>query len=325
MSNRNITAFTADTHWAAARHLDIAGDASSRRYQRLIADDGARAVLMIAPPTDHASTENFVAIGRHLTATGFTVPTVLKSEPENGLVLLEDLGDQLFSSCIAEDEAIEERLYAAAVDCLAEFQSSIPARGLQTTDADTLARATEVTQTWYAKHTQPYGDLTGTLRQALNVIPDLSAVMVHRDFHCENLIWLPERGGHKQVGLLDFQDALLGHRAYDLVSLLQDARRDLREGLEMAMIDRYLFATGIDRVRFLHDYALVGAQRHLRILGVFARLAKRDGKPEYMTHVPRVWGYLLRCLDQPGLENLKAVVLKRIPPPQNVSAEAADA
>ncbi len=311
-----IDAFLAGTAWAGAARTPLAGDASARRYERL-SQGGASAVLMIAPPETGEDVRPFLRIARHLSSAGFSAPAILAEDPALGLLLIEDLGDDLFARLAAADPKVEARLYEAAVELLASLHRTAPPEGLAAMTPRGLAEATDLAGIWYAGLGEGTADPDTTLRleDALTDLPGLASVLVLRDFHAENLLWLPARQGPARVGLLDFQDALLGHPAYDLISLLADARRDLSHGLAEAMTRRYLDLTGTDAAPFTRAAALLTVQRNLRILGIFARLSLRDGKPGYLAHVPRVWRHLTRALDRPGLEPLATRIRATMPEP----------
>lgn len=312
-----IPAFLDGTRWAGAARRPLAGDASNRRYERLELAGGDTAVLMIAPRGTGEDVRRFLRIARHLRASGFSAPGVLKAETGAGLLLLEDLGDGLFARLAAADPAREEPLYAAAVEMLVALHRTAPPEGLVAMTPEFLAGATDLAAIWYAGFGEGRADakLTALLEGAFAEVDGLTTVLVLRDFHAENLIWLPGRDGTARVGLLDFQDALLGHPAYDLVSLLQDARRDLAPGLAERMTRHYLDLTGRDAEPFAHAAALIGVQRNLRILGVFARLSLKAGKAGYLSLLPRVWGHLTTALSAPGLEAIRDRILGTMPPP----------
>ncbi|GAA0297416.1 aminoglycoside phosphotransferase family protein [Rhodovulum strictum] len=315
-----IAAFLSGAGWGDATRRPLAGDASNRRYERLT--DGLRsAVLMDAPAERGEDVRPFLAIARHLSGLGLSAPAILAEDPGTGLLLLEDLGDDLFARVAARDPAQEETLYAAAVDLLADLHRAPPPSGLGAYDAPIMARLARLPFDWYLPGIDapaPDGAAAAFRAGIETVLAEHAppSVLILRDYHAENLIWLPDRQGAARVGLLDFQDALCGHPAYDLVSLLEDARRDVDEGLQARMRTRYVAATGTAPDSFDRAYALLGAQRNLRILGVFARLCLRDGKPGYLPLLPRVWGHLMRDLSHPDLAPLRAQVLDLIPPPE---------
>lgn len=311
--------------WAAAARRRIAGDASFRHYDRLDGDAGS-AILMDAPPPKE-DVRPFVAIARHLSALGFAAPQILAADVENGFLLLEDLGDDRFSRVIPRAPDCERALYEAAVDVLvALHRTPAPAElplgpdesyaqvyALPRYDEALYFREAHLFTDWYLPALRgvatPLADrevYDALWREALALLDCPREVLVLRDYHADNLMWLPGRDGVARVGLLDFQDGVAGHPAYDLVSLLEDARRDVPPALADAMIDRYLAATGLDAAAFRRDYAILGAQRNAKIIGIFTRLYARDGKPAYLDLIPRVWGLLERDLAHPALAPLKA-------------------
>ena len=355
-------AFLAAAGWGDAARAPLAGDASSRRYERL--RRGAdTAILMDAPPAAEAAAcppdadaaarralgynamarlagpdlKRFIAIAEALRRRGLSAPEIYAAEPERGLALLEDLGDDLFARAIPAG-ADAQTLYETATDLLAALHAAIPETAAASEVAslaqqkppaplayDRLALETEITLflDWYLPHAG------GRMGGGAVASPDLRAsylavwapalagleaaaeVLVLRDFHAENLLWLPGRAGVARVGLLDFQDAVIGPAAYDLVSLLEDARRDVAPDLAAAMRDRYCAAraaadSDFETARFRAAYALCGAQRNAKILGIFMRLAHRDGKRRYLDLIGRVRRHLIRDLDHPALAEVRA-------------------
>lgn len=313
--------FLSDAGWDGATAVPLAGDASARRYLRLCAQDGARAILMIAPPAPDDSTARFVAVAQALADRGARVPGIIAARADAGLALLEDLGDALFARVIDADPASEPALYDAAVDLLAALHRHPAPADLPAPDAAALAAMTAPAADWYVGQGTPHPALASALAQALTPLlssmDDNPRVLVHRDFHAENLIWLPRATGIARVGVLDFQDAFAGHPAYDLVSLIEDARRDIAPGLRTRLVARHAAATGIDPDALQRALAILGAQRNLRILGVFVRLARAHGKPRYLALLPRVWGHLMTDLAHPDLAALRRIVTEGLPPPDH--------
>ena len=347
-----IRAFLEEAGWGAARRRPLAGDASTRRYERLDGPQG-RAVLMDAPPASDgppiksvASSEAkpysaiahlaedcrpFVAIGRLLRGWHLSAPVILAHDMENGLLLLEDLGDALYGRAIDEGQGPQgeplEGLYRAAIDVLLAVHArgtpgpqTLPDGSLYVIpayDDAALAAETALLTDWYlpAKRGGAIGDAACSDYRALwaALFPQTrttAPVLTLRDFHSPNLLWLPERQGAARVGLIDFQDAVIGPRAYDLVSLLQDARRDVPQDREQAMLVYYITEAAradatFDETAFRAAYAILGAQRNAKIAGIFVRLWQRDGKPGYLAHIPRVLDYLERDLAHPVLAGLK--------------------
>lgn len=322
--NDTIACFLAAAGWGGAGRGPLAGDASARRYERLDRA-GEPAILMDVPPESGLRIEPFLAVDAWLRAGGFSAPETYAADPATGLALLEDLGDDLYARLCTGDPATEATLYAAAVDVLADIQRRPPPSGNWSPppyDRAFLMREVGLVPEWYlpaATGAAParalVADYDALCAAALGPVADVRAAPVLRDYHAENLLWLPDRGGPARVGILDFQDMLFGHPAYDLVSLLSDARRDVPEALRAAMTDRYLARTGADRGPFLLAAATLSAQRNLKILGLFTRLCRRDGKPRYLAYLPRVWGNLARDLAHPGLAPLAAFVARHVPAP----------
>ncbi len=307
-----ITAFLEGSGWGQATRAPLAGDASNRRYERLSLN-GAPAVLMDAPPEKGEDVRPFVHVARYLSGLGLSAPSLLACDETEGFLLLEDLGDALFARVIPQQPNLETQLYTAATDVLLELHQAPPPDGLKPYDAAVMADMAALAYRWYAG--REAGNFTASFRKLLSAhVTDLS-VLIQRDYHAENLLWLPERSGAARVGLLDFQDAMLGHPAYDLVSLLQDARRDVPQAVEAAMISHYIAVSGQDRASFERAYALLGAQRNLRILGVFGRLSLHYNKPHYVDFIPRVWAYLLRDLEHPALAPIRDQLLADLPEP----------
>ncbi|MEO0774065.1 MAG: phosphotransferase [Pseudomonadota bacterium] len=322
MTDRNAKrdGFLAQAGWDAAQIADLAGDASNRRYFRLTLGT-TRGVLMDAPPDKGEDITPFVHIANILRAAGLSAPRIMAEDRDNGFLLLEDLGDDLFARVVARDPAQEEALYTAATDVLITLHTSAPPTDLAPYDAPTMAELAGLAFDWYA-----WGaigaDVSGQkdrfvagFTDVLYGLDGLTEVLIQRDYHAENLLWLPDRQDEARVGLLDFQDAMAGHRAYDLVSLLQDARRDVSPVIEAQMLDYYVEATGVDPAAFTRAYALLGLQRNLRIIGVFARLCMRDGKPHYVDLIPRVRAHMIRDLKKVELGKLETVLIENVPHP----------
>lgn len=322
----------------------LQGDASVRRYARLFAPDGSQTILMDwqrqpdGPPIRDGKPYSkiahlaedvapFVAIATYLADVGVSVPRVLAQDLKAGLLVIEDFGDRVFGNEI-KAAGNQAQLWRAAVDALVAMRKSTPPRTLAVTkhlilqmpmyNQEALGIETELILDWYwpALHGTPapsevrteYMDLWSVIFDRL---ADLPQGLVLRDFHSPNLLWLPDRPAPNNVGIIDFQDAQIGPHAYDLVSLLQDARVDVPAEREAQLLAHYCQqAAAIDpkfeRASFTWSYAALGAQRNSKILGIFARLAHRDGKPQYLNHIPRIWNYLARDLAHPELTALAA-------------------
>ncbi len=307
--------------WQTARRKPLVVDASTRRYQRLSLA-GQKAVRMDAPPGQVDKATDFAKVGRHLLALGLSAPQILADDAAQGYLLLEDLGDNLYPAQIAAVPALELRLYTEATDVLLHLQAQPPAPNLPDLSATEWAEAAALAIDWYRRG--PVGtavdraQFVSILAKTLHLHADGPRVMALRDYHAENLLWLPDRKGLARVGLLDFQLAQMGQPGYDLVSLLQDARRLVPKEIEAAMIRRFAKATGHDLGTFQAAYAALGAQRALRILGIFAKLAATEGKTRYLSMIPHVWQQLKRNLTNPALSELREVCAKLLPPPQTV-------
>lgn len=311
-------AFVAGVGWGDAALLPLAGDASARRYFRLTRPDTS-AVLMDAPPGQADSPASFVTIAHHLLGLGLSAPQILAQDLTQGFLLLEDLGDGLFARLIPNDPATEATLYAAATDVLVHLQRHPAPDALPDLAPVAWAEAATLALTCYrfaitGTHADPSAFIA-TLTTLLARHADQPRVLILRDYHAENLLWLPSRDGQRRVGLLDFQLGQMGQAGYDLVSLLQDARRDVPAPIEAAMTRRFITATGTTVTGFAAAYAVLGAQRALRILGVFARLGVSCGKPGYLRLIPRVWGQLQHNLAHPALAPLAAICQDLLPAP----------
>lgn len=313
-------AFLVTSGWGDAARAPLAGDASNRRYERLRHPTLGAAVLMDAPPEKGEDVRPFIAVAQHLSSLGLSAPRIFAHDEANGFLLLEDLGDALFARVVRTNPELEVPLYEAATDVLLELHRAPLPDGLASYDAEVMTDLAALVFDWYLAHgakpdLQARKHFVATFRPLLTQHLGDDPVLIQRDYHAENLLWLPNRNGVARVGLLDFQDAMTGHSAYDLVSLLQDARRDVPPALEAAMIDRYLDISDKDRATFDTAYHLLGAQRNLRILGVFARLCLRDGKAHYVDLIPRVWGLVQRDLDHPALTPVADILRRSLPTP----------
>ena len=318
--------FLATCGWGGARIEPLAGDASFRRYFRIVHDDGRRAVLMDAPPP-HEDPRPYVAVAEWLAQIGLAAPEILARDLDHGLLLLGDLGNDRLRERLDEEGDREAELYALATDVLVHLHQHPPMPGLPVHGLDQWLAELALFTDWYA----PALDLPvdaeayrAAWREALAPIAadGLAPVTVLRDFHAENVMLIEGRSGVAHFGLLDFQDALAGHPAYDLASVLEDARRDVTPAIERAMIDRYIAATD-HGAAFEAAYWALAAQRNTRILGVFVRLWKRDGKPGYRKFQPRMWGLLERDLAHPALAPVRAWFDANVPPSARAAAWAA--
>lgn len=310
------TAFLAGSPAAGWTRAALAGDASGRRYERLTAPDGRTAILMDAR-AEPASLAPFLRIGAHLRASGLRAPEILAQG--EGLLLLEDLGPTHMAAWLAQHPGEAPFLYAAAVEVLARVQSAPPPGDLVALTPIRAAGMIAPLFEHYAPGTDPRlaADLTGRLREALERLAPDATVLALRDYHAENLVWRPGREGTDRLGLLDFQDAVLAPPEYDLASLLRDARRDTDPDLRAAMTRRFAELTGRSEARVAAATAVLGLQRNLRILGIFARVARERNRPRYLTLLPRLWAHIEGDLAHPALRGLHAAVHAAIPPPKD--------
>lgn len=298
-----LDAFLATAGWRDAEIEPLAGDASFRRYFRIRSGDKV-AMLMDAPPPNE-DPRPFLRAAKWLDANGLRAPHVLAEDTARGLVLLEDFGDVRMREYLDSWPADEAEVYRAAIDALTDLHRLPPGPFLDYSLSEYMREVKLFTE-WYCPAQNLYIDgahFNSAWETVLsNLLPrQRPGVTVLRDYHAENIMLL---GGLHQQGLLDFQDALVGHPAYDLVSLLQDARRDVSPELEAEMFDYYQSKTTAGS-EFLADYARLGAQRNVKIIGIFVRLWKRDGKSRYLDLIPRVWAHLERDLSHPALAPVK--------------------
>jgi aminoglycoside/choline kinase family phosphotransferase len=342
--------------WGGAVVTPLPGDASTRRYAR-VALAGRNAMLMdqpqgaetpTAPPGASEETRRalgynavarlagadcarFAAAADWLRGHGLAAPQIHAADHAQGFLILEDLGDALFADVLAEG-GDETALYKAAVEVLAAIHvhdapaSLSPDKPLFDYDSAALVAETDLLTEWFlplvlgrAATDAEVEEHRRLWRAALASIGSARRVFVHRDYHAQNLLWLPEREGVARVGLIDFQDAVAGSAAYDLISLTEDARRDVSPAIAETATRHYLDTmhaqgTPLDEAAFRHEMAVMAAQRNAKIVGIFARLYERDGKARYLDLLPRVWGYLERDLAHPALCDLRAWYDRVIPP-----------
>ncbi|MBI1262193.1 MAG: phosphotransferase [Rhizobiales bacterium] len=351
-----IETFLAEAGWGDARRAPLAGDASTRCYERLAGPRG-RAVLMDWPAGPDATTPGdalpysriahlaedcrpFVAVGEYLRSLGLSAPELYASALDDGLLLLEDLGDDIYGPAIqighgSHGESLDE-MYRVAIEMIIRLQAEEVPLTLPVGDGtvhtvphfdESVFRAElDVPLDWYmpvvrqvelsTEERAAYHEMWTGLRPLFDEGP---RTLFLRDFHSPNMLWLPERKGAARIGLIDYQDALIGSRAYDVVSFLQDARQDVPLARERAMLDFYVSRANTDLTHFDEEafraaYAALGAERALRLIGLWPRLLKRDGKPHYMVHMPRSMEYLTRNLAHPALAPLRKWAEKNILP-----------
>jgi tRNA threonylcarbamoyl adenosine modification protein YjeE len=342
--------FLTDAGYADAERQRMAGDASTRSYARLIRQDGAFIFMNSprrpdGPPIYDGKSYSaaahlaedvrpFVAIANGLRERGFSAPSIDHADLEAGFLITEDFGSAGF---IEGDppRPIAER-YETATDMLAALHRETLPETLPLTpdvgyaipafDTDALLVEIGLMPEWYLpdRGVELAGDLHAEFvamwRDLLSKPAKAPKTWALRDFHSPNLIWLEQRPDIAKVGIIDFQDTVLGPPAYDLASLLQDARLDVPEPLELALLTRYIKARRVyddtfDPAEFAEIYAMMSAQRNTKLLGIFARLNRRDGKPQYLRHLPRIWTYLTRSLAHPALSGLRAWYSANVPPP----------
>jgi len=312
----HIAAFLDAAGWGAATRVPLSGDASFRHYERLVG--GPRPALLMDAPPPEEDVRAYGVVARHLVGLGYSAPQIYAEDGRAGLLVIEDFGDETYTRRLAAGHG-EEDLYALAVDllidlhCRGDALGADPARPIVPPyDDDALLTEAALLTDWYlpamtgrpteATVRESYLALWRGLFPAVRALP---RSLVLRDYHVDNLMWLADRSGTARCGLLDFQDARAGPVVYDLVSLLEDARRDIDPALAAAMRRRYLDAfPDIDRDAFDAACAILGAQRNCKIIGIFTRLCRRDDKPGYLVHIPRVWHLLEGDLDHPVLAPL---------------------
>jgi len=343
-----VRQFISQSGYSGALRAKLKGDASTRIYERLALGD-KHAILMNSPrrpdgpPVRDGKPYNaiahladnvmpFVAMANGLRQHGFSSPEIYHADLDQGLLILEDLGDEGIVS--GEPPAPIRERYETAVDALLALHGKrlpdvLPVaphieHRIPSYDMSALLIEAELLLDWFLPRLQaPMPDserdsFRRLWRELLQPAIEAPATWVLRDFHSPNLLWLARRKEIARLGLLDFQDAVMGPGAYDVASLLQDARVDIPEQLELALLGRYVRGRRqsdpeFDPASFIKIYVTLAAQRASKILGIFARLDLRDGKPQYLRHMPRVWGYLQRSLGHPALESLNAWYIAHVP------------
>lgn len=324
MSDRRdlIQSFISDLGWSGATQNPLASDCSNRKYIRLNnGPDGTGAMLMDAPPEKGEDTRPFIKIADHLLSIGLSAPRIYARDDTNGILLIEDLGHDVFAPLIEKNPTLELPLYIAATDALVTLHKAPMPADVPDYGATTMIKTAELGLDWYvvgAKdriESDQRSAFQTALQGAFALLPETSPVLVLRDYHAENLLWLPERTGPARVGQLDFQDAASGPAAYDLLSLGRDVRRDVSPEVTEAMIAHYAAETGMPRDALDLLGAICSAQRNLRVLGVFARMSMHFGQPQYVDFLPRTWANLLTDLAHPELAALRASVTRIFPEP----------
>jgi aminoglycoside/choline kinase family phosphotransferase len=317
-----IDGFLAAHGWSGSTSAMLAGDASFRRYYRL--RRGSRRVVLMDAPPPFEDVGPYIAVAGILRGLGLSAPEVHAEDREQGLLLIEDFGDETYTRLLAGG-ADEAALYTLAIDTLAALHRAVAANGIPSLppyDEERLLAEASLLTDWYAPAVLGV-PLSVTAREDYlarwrSVLPEAAlpaATLVLRDYHVDNLMLLRDRPGVGACGVLDFQDAVLGPASYDLVSLLEDARRDVPGQLRAAMLERYLAAfPDLDRSAFARSAAIMAAQRNCKIIGIFTRLWRRDGKPAYLPHISRVWRLLEDDLRrEPALEPVAAWLQRHLP------------
>ena len=317
-----ISRFLTEAGWSAAKRVRIAGDLSARRYFRLKGAGGETVVLMDADPKLDPSTPRFVQVTNWLRAANLSAPDILASAADDGLLLLEDFGDTKVSDAIKSEPDLRSGIYTLTLELIDRVQER-PLDGLHTPSPQELVNLTRLADDYYPHIDQarlkPFRALLETvLAEILSEPPAVSL----RDFHADNLIWLPNRAGFRRLGILDYQDAFLTHPVYDVVSLLTDARTDIEPEFRTRMIREYAQRSGRNLAEVSRAFAAFSAQRNLRILGIFARSASRDGKSVHLPKLPRVYGYLIEALRHPVFASVAQDAIAAIPPPTPEMIEA---
>lgn len=346
--NQAIDAFVKSAGWGEAERLPVSGDASTRRYVRL--KRGSETALLMDQPQgaeaptadpDAAPAERkalgynavarlagadcgrFIACSNYLHGLGLSAPEIYAADVAQGFVLMEDLGADLFTDSLAKGVA-EPALYEGAAEVLAVLHAQRapkllpPDKPLYAYDETALLAEVELLTEWFfpvglgrQASAAEIAEFQGLWREALAPLLAAPAYFVHRDYHAQNLMWMPGRTGAARIGLIDFQDAVAGPAAYDMISLVEDARRDVSPDVGRMTVSHYLNrmrvqGTPVDEEAFALEMAVFAAQRNTKIVGIFARLCRRDGKPRYLELLPRVWSYLTADLNHPALAKLKS-------------------
>jgi aminoglycoside/choline kinase family phosphotransferase len=348
-------AFLKSAGWGGAAVVPLPGDASTRHYAR-VSLNGHRAMLMDQPqsaetpaapanatPQERAAlgynavarlasgdVGRFVAVANYLRSLGLSAPEIYAADPAAGFALIEDLGDDLYADVLTNG-GDERTLYATAAGVLAKLHAHdapahlSPDMPLHSYDETAQIAEIDLMTEWFfpyalnrAATDAETAEHRALWREALAKVRGTRPVFVHRDYHAQNLLWLPDRSGAARVGLIDFQDAVAGSPAQDLMHLIEDARRDVSPETSAATVRQYLDAMRdagkpVDEEAFRAEMATISGQRNARIVGIFSRLFQRDGKPRYLTYLPRVWGHLNRDLEHPALAPLKSWYDRTIP------------
>ena len=316
-----MDAFLSRSGWYGATRIPLAADASFRRYERVL-HEGREAILMDAPPP-WENVAPFIGVTNHLQRYRLSVPRIFAQDVESGFLLLEDLGDASFTKLLRAEPAREGELYAAACQALVEITRASQrddAVHLPYYDMAVCLREVGLFAEWFLPQVVGIARAKELREEWLelwaNVISRAGLqqnCLVHRDYHADNLFWLNDRQGHHAVGMLDYQDALWGDAAYDLASLLEDARRDVTSETVSACLRQFIEETGENENEFITRYAVLAAQRNAKIIGIFARLSVRDCKAYYVNYLPRVWGHFMNDIQHPLLAPIAAFIERHVP------------
>jgi aminoglycoside/choline kinase family phosphotransferase len=299
MTRLSLTEYLKTLPLTVSEIITLPADASRRTFHRIITDKGPR-MLMDAPPP-HEDIRPYVHVAGLLQQQTLSAPEIFHQDPEHGYVVMEDLGDDTFTRVLKQTPNQEAVLYNSALSVLTHLSHQAPPQDLPPYDLDLLMRELALYPDWavtFSPEQRKVWDEVWAETLEKTVLSSHHNVLVLRDYHVDNMIWLPQRQDVRQCGLLDFQDAVVGHPAYDLVSLLWDARRDVPNKARYLMT--YLNDTGFEAGTFMPAYLVLGLQRTLKIIGIFHRLNRRDGKPHYLTHLPRLRHYVTFFLAQPA-------------------------
>lgn len=308
----DLTARLQGTPWQDWHQHAIVGDASARQFTRLIGPDDTTAIAMLTPLSEAASQNAFTRIATWLRDQNLCAPDILHSDGD--LLVLTDLGATNMAETLAETALAPETLYNVATDILLQLHQ-IPPPKLTKMTADVAGQMVHITAEVYCDDPTTAPDLGTAITQAMQQhVADGNHIAL-RDFHAENLIWRPDAHGIDRMGLIDFQDAFIAPAGYDLVSLLRDARRDVSPTIHDAMVRRFAKGADLEEASLRTQLAVLGVQRNLRILGVFARLARQMHKPRYLPMLPRVWQHIQSDLMHPALADLAKTVADIVPDP----------
>ena len=313
--DERVRSFLESSGWASAEVTKVAGDLSARKYFRLRKGSNT-AILMECASENDQSLPKFVMLSNWLRSLGLTAPEIYASDTQGGLAVMQDFGDSKLTTLIANDPDIQKPSYEDIVDTLITIRNADPPDGLATPSAQDFCDATTLADTWYpGAASQALDAIRAKLETVLEETHKITATVSLRDFHADNIIWLGDNPPAQRAGLLDFQDAILTHPAYDLMSLLTDARTDVSKELSEHITQLYCRRTGDDVAETSEAIAALGVQRNLRILGIFTSAAKRDAKPHHLPALPRVYAHLMTCASHPALSSFATTLRAALPEP----------